>query len=676
MRKPIRFFALLLACLLLGPCALAADGTAYNSYTFSGWNEIIPAPNGYVPKAVYNGVQLGANAFLKPSDLFVDKAREELYIADTGNKRIVVLNKDLQFMREYATLLGGELISPKGLFVNQNGDIYVADDGAAQVIAFHRNGRVFAAYGRPQSDLYEESMMYLPQKVVVDSVGRVYILSQGVYQGLICLNPDGTFLNFYGGNHVEATFKMALQKLWRLVLTRAQRAGLESFIPIEYSNIAIDEEDFIYATVAVGDQAAGKFLRKLNPMGINILPNMTIGGLQMVDVALSGNGLLTVLDKSMGLAIQMDEDGGGNMYNFGGLGTQTGLYKDPAAIVAFGNDMLILDREKGTVSVFELTDFGRAVQAATRLYREGLYEQSIEPWLEVLRMDANYNMAYAGLGKAYYQLEQYQTAMHYYELGNFKEHYSQAFRAYTVEVVRRYLGHAIGLIILSYAGLKIYQRARRNRPKKKRSLAQSEWTYPLYCALHPYQGFDDLKYFGRGSTASGFVILCLFFLSLVIKRQGTGFIFNTNQPEKLNVPLMFLVSMGGFAVWYVSSLAVSSLMKDCEGKNKELFLAACYALVPVIVGTLFATAVSNFITLDMKPFLDMFNMVMYIWAGVVLFMGISQVNRILFKQTILNIVLTVAAMMVVLCLCVLAFSLFQQLYVFAMTLYSEIIFRL
>ena len=46
----------------------------------------------------------------------------------------------------------------------------------------------------------------------------------------------------------------------------------------------------------------------------------------------------------------------------------------------------------------------------------------------MIRRNANYLAAYTGLGKAYYQMEDYDTAMYYYRLAGDKEGYSLAYK--------------------------------------------------------------------------------------------------------------------------------------------------------------------------------------------------------------------------------------------------------
>ncbi len=77
--------------------------------------------------------------------------------------------------------------------------------------------------------------------MVVDDFRKIYVQAVGSYQGLICLNADGTFLNYYGSNKVEMTAKMIVQKIWKMFLTDEQASAMQNFVPIEYANAYLDE---------------------------------------------------------------------------------------------------------------------------------------------------------------------------------------------------------------------------------------------------------------------------------------------------------------------------------------------------------------------------------------------------------------------------------------------------
>ncbi len=666
----------LFLCLMLLPAVLftaAADEAPYSGYTYNRYGQPVPSPIGYRVKAVLDNAAMGITGLNGPQDLMYDPQHNELYIADTGNARVVVLDSSYHMVREYGSMDGTALKHPMGVFVKAGGDIYIADDQLGAVVRINRDGKLIKSYVRPNSDLYEEATPYKPQKVVADSAGRVYVLSQGAYQGLVCFYDNGEFMNFFGSSHVTVTAKVVLQKIWRMFLTRDQRAGLESFIPIEYGNIAIDEEDMIYAVVVAGEQGESTPIAKLNPMGINIFPIRASAS--FTDVLPEKEGIYTALNKTTRVISQFTETSG-MLLTFGGYGTQNGLFQDPVAMERVGDNILVLDAQTGTITVFEPTAFGRAIHEASILYNDGRYLDSIQPWLNVLQMDNNYNMAYYGLGKAYFQLNEYEKAMDYFRQGNYKDGYSEAFKEYSLKIVRDHMGLILCFIALLFALTKGWGVIKKRRGTKKTKRRGGFFGAPVYCMAHPYRGFESIKYEGLGSVASGAAVLLVFFGASVFEYLQTGFAFNPNRIDRFNVQLLFVGTVGSFLLAYVSNLAVSSLMSDCEGKKHELFIAFSYALFPAILGIIARTIISNFVTLDMKVFLNFLSIVTIGWSAVLLVMGIYHVNQLTLKKTLLNLLLTALAVVIALVLMVLAYSLFQQMWVFFLTIYHEIMFRL
>lgn len=677
-RKQIFALLICLLALIFATPVLAQE--AYVGFTTNAWGEAVPAPAGYRVREVKTGEDMGAGSFNKPQDLFYDKHQSRLWLADTGNARVVVLDREMTFLREYTAAGEVPFVTPSGIFVSKEGLIYVADEGAGSVLCMDEDGQLIRRYDRPVSDLYEDATPYRPQKVVVDSANRVYVLSAGVYQGLLCFYEDGSFLNFFGASHVEVTAKLVFQKMWRSFMTKAQRDAMESFVPIEYANITMDDEDMIYAVVMVSEAANARALVKLNPMGINILPPFLFSSqMALIDTLPENNSLFTVLNKTGRQVIQFGVDSGGAALAFGGWGDQDGLFKTPVSMEAVGEDILILDSETGAVSAFELTAFGKAIHQATALYGQGLYQESITPWQEVLRLNNNYAMAYRGLGRAYFQLEDYERAMENYRLANDKQGYSDAFRELSLLRVRANMGYILGGIVLFFILLKLYGNYRaKRRPslEERRVRSLRPLRMPFTLMLHPYEGFDEVKSSGAGSVRVGIGIVGLLFLSMVISYVGTGFAFNHNRLERLNVFLLLGVSLGGFLLAYVSNLAVSSLMDDCEGRTGELFIVLSHALLPAILARLVSVALSNLVNLEMGVFLNMLTSLGMMWSLVLLFMGLMQVNRLTFKRALLNLLLTVVVLVIIAALLVLLYSLYQQISVFFITMYNEVMFRI
>ncbi len=178
------------------------------------------------------------------------------------------------------------------------------------------------------------------------------------------------------------------------------------------------------------------------------------------------NDLITVVDTIRCKIYQCDENGN-LMFAFGGKGNQLGLFQTPSALTLVGDRLLVLDSTKNNITEFQLTSFGRTVQEAIGLYNEGRYEENIEPWQEVIKRDGNYLLAYTGIGKAYYQLEDYEQAIEYFRLANDKLGYSDAFKEYSLEIMRANFGWIVGGIVLLIIVIVVLRRLWRHRKSRK-----------------------------------------------------------------------------------------------------------------------------------------------------------------------------------------------------------------
>jgi tetratricopeptide (TPR) repeat protein len=103
-------------------------------------------------------------------------------------------------------------------------------------------------------------------------------------------------------------------------------------------------------------------------------------------------------------------------------------------------NLYVLDSSTGCITVFSPTDFLKKVHAALKLYHNGQYAQSVEPWREVLGIDNNYGIAHLGLGKAYERQEKWEAAEKEYRLAGSVTAYSRAFEGKRQLIFRTQFG--------------------------------------------------------------------------------------------------------------------------------------------------------------------------------------------------------------------------------------------
>ena len=197
----------------------------------------------------------------------------------------------------------------------------------------------------------------------------------------------------------------------------------------------------------------------------------------------------------------------------------------------------------------------------------------------------------------------------------------------------------------------------------------------FHTIFHPFDGFDQVKWEKKGSVAFSFVILLAFFLTAVFDQVLTGFIFNTVNPDKISVPSIFLITMGGFAICFVANWAISSLMFT-EGELHNIFIVLAYTLVPYILSELVYIFATNVANLELQAFLTAIRIIGLIWSGVVLLVGMQYVHQLSFGNVIVNLLLTVVGILAILFLILLAYSLVSQIYTFLFTIWNELVFKM
>ncbi|MBQ4465084.1 MAG: hypothetical protein II916_03895, partial [Oscillospiraceae bacterium] len=350
----IALAAVLTASSLMSMAASAEEH--YDVYNYDRWEEAIPSQAGYLAARSVSGDDLGIGNFSEPSDLFRD-AYDQFFIVDTKNNRIVVTNSELSevvmVMEDFIMPDGSvtHLKSPEGVYVAPETDlIYIADYNNSRVLVCDYDGHVQQEITKPTSELFSQELTFLPQKVIADKAGNVYIVLGNITTGAAMFNADGEFQGYYGANTVEATSQVIANYFWKLISTEEMRSRQARTVPSGITNFDLDDEGFIYTCTQSTSQKKDT-VKKLNPAGNNLFSSLDTswGDIQSVydsntnknyqsmicDIEISDDGNINCLDLTSGRVFQYDEEGN-LLFIFGSSSDQLGGFTEVAAVESYG----------------------------------------------------------------------------------------------------------------------------------------------------------------------------------------------------------------------------------------------------------------------------------------------------------------------------------------------------
>ena len=193
--------------------------------------------------------------------------------------------------------------------------------------------------------------------------------------------------------------------------------------------------------------------------------------------------------------------------------------------------------------------------------------------------------------------------------------------------------------------------------------------------FHPFEGFEDLRWKKQGSMGIAFAIVCLLFVQQIAYSRLYGFQYYSDYDKIFNIVPYIFKSFILFGTWVVANWAMCTLF-DGEGSMKNIFINSAYALVPYITGYLIGTVMSHFLIRDEYVFIQAVEIIGLCWSFVLFISGIKAVHQFSFGKTIALILLTLVAMLAILFLLVLLLTLFQQVLIFIMSIYTELSYRL
>ena len=365
--------------------------------------------------------------------------------------------------------------------------IFICDTGNSQILIVDSETYKVVQVVSGPTDTVFSGKTFSPTKVLTDTAGRIYVISDGIYEGIVLLNNKGEFMRFVGVNYTTMSFWDAL---WRNIATEEQRKQMTSILQTEFKNFAMDSQGFIYtvsrpstnsATGATDDKSmikrinqAGKDVLVRNgysvPKGdlVTILVGNNRGGSQFTGITVNDYGMYTVVDAKAGRLFTYDKEGN-LLYISAGSGAEVTDLVNPVAVSYQGDNLLVLEKNNRAVIRFIPTEVGALINKAVKLHAIGRSEEASEEWQNVINQNPNYELAYVGVGKTYLEAERYVDAMSYFKTGFSVSYYSKAYKNYRDDIIKTYFPWVMTVIVvavLAKIGHNIYKNIRYKKAVK------------------------------------------------------------------------------------------------------------------------------------------------------------------------------------------------------------------
>ena len=707
MKKKILRIAVLSLCLMmfLG-CIPVFAASSYNTYTYSvdGWS--MASPDAYTPQRVIDYRGMGIKTALNsPTDLETDE-EGNIYIADAGNNRIVALDQYFKYKYAVGSFTNSNgipdsLKNPNGVFISK-GLMYVADTDKARIVVFEaENGKYVRTIEEPQSDVFPEDSVYRPVSLAVDDAGSIFVISSSTYMGVIALNSDGSFQCFVGAQKVNIS---VMQRLWKKLQTKEQRNASEQYISVSFNNITIDDRGFVYVTTseieARDQQAAVRSkgsknspVKKLNINGDDIMKrngffgfgevfvaekttsaNSPVGASKIVDVALGPQNTWSVIDEKRSKIYTYDEYGN-LLFIFGDNGTQLGNVTTVSAITYQGEKILILDKSKGNITIFNRTEYGDILLKAIENQNNRKYDESKGDWESILQRNNNFDAAYIGIGKALYRAGEWTESMDYFKSAYDTVNYSNSFKMYRKEWVSKFIYIIpIVIIIVCVAAVKFFSYAAKLNAKvavggKKRTFWQ-EIIYANHLIFHPFDGFWDLKHEKRGSLRGALFYVAFTIVTFMYRDAGSSYVVNP-QGDYPNIFTQIVSVVVPILLWVTANWCLTTLFEG-EGTFKDIFIATSYALAPIPLLFIPSVILTNFLTSAELTVVTLLQTVAFIWVGLLIFVGTMVTHDYSLGKNLLLVICTIIGMVFIMFIVILFTTMLSNVIGFITSIVTEL----
>ncbi len=644
MRKytSLLFILLVVALTLVSTVEVNSSSATTYTYAIDKKGNFVVTQDAYLPDRTI--LDLGLDS---PEDIFIDQD-DNVFIADTRNRRIVVYDPSTNTVLYEIT--HDEFSSPRGIFITEDNELYVADSIAEAVFRFTIDGTLIAKYTKPTSPSFEASS-FNPKKIAVDNQNNMFIIAEGVFDGIIQLSDSGEFLGYFATNKVILSPRQMLENA---IFSEEQMEQTGDRNPISFSNVFVDENGLKYST-SLGEGIEN--LKKHNTDGTSNIESGFRFDLELVDVYTDNYGIIYTASHTGFISIFTSD--GAFIFTFGANTDDedvAGLYSELSSIAVDSTGRIwTLDSEKAFLQSYTATDYSQTIYSALTLYKNGKYADAVAEWEEVLKLNQLSVLAHNEIGRNLYSQGEYEESMGHFILSGNRELYSQSFwEVRNVSLQQKLPVFILGLMLFTvlyytvkYTNRKYqYLASPAGKIKKVGEIKIiNDVLYMFNLIKHPLDSFYYIKKKEKGSYKGATIIFGMFFVAYLINTTSKSFIYQLVEAADMDLNAIVLGFFAIAALFIVSNYLVTSI-NDGEGSLGEIYKGVMYSLLPLMVAYLVTTFLSYYFTYNELFMLQLVLMIGMGWTTLLIFLAVQELHNYTISNTIKSLLLTFLFMII------------------------------
>ena len=199
--------------------------------------------------------------------------------------------------------------------------------------------------------------------------------------------------------------------------------------------------------------------------------------------------------------------------------------------------------------------------------------------------------------------------------------------------------------------------------------------YSLYVIFHPFDGFWDLIHEKRGSIGAANFIVIMVLLTRLLSLEHTSFLFMRVYWPKVNILQQCMSVLLPLGIYCVCNWGLTTLFEG-KGTLKNVYMGTAYALTPFVLINLPLIPFSNMVTAQEGAIYTLLSGVALVWCAMLIICAMMMIHDYALGKTLLFTFMTLIAMLVVIFLMLLFFTLVGDGVGYFVSLYKQVVFRL